>query len=471
MNNKLLLILSTILSIGYCNESNVLETNDKDLESLLYSYDRLLLTFYAPWCGHCHALMPELDKASVKAKEKGLKTAFVKIDATTSPESASEYEVTGYPTLVYFVKGQKKEYDGPRVEDGILEWIEKREKPNYVVLASEEVDAFVSLNPFTFLCRARKGTKKVSLFKQVAEELTSRQEGLALVYVSTDAEAVSELYRRDFDDSTDDPKVVKYSGKINKDSVVKFIDGHKYMTLGKDIDPELYLYQSETSTCILTTADPSLADDLMKDTSRKYKDTFKCTATEYSANMDKLKVVGMSGNDQLLLLHRASASGQVEKYFLSNATDKKAIQEFFNDWENKKLKRYFKSAPIDKEEEDGVKVLVADNFEEVVYDANKDVLVEYYAPWCGHCKQLAPIYSELAKKMQKYKNVVIAKMDAIENDVRDQVQGFPTLMFYPAGESSKKNVNKMLFKGERTLEGMGDFVEFYMESPDSKDEL
>lgn len=44
-------------------------------------------------------------------------------------------------------------------------------------------------------------------------------------------------------------------------------------------------------------------------------------------------------------------------------------------------------------------VAVAKNFDELVNDPEKDVLIEFYAPWCGHCKSLAPKYEELAEKV------------------------------------------------------------------------
>lgn len=47
-----------------------------------------------------------------------------------------------------------------------------------------------------------------------------------------------------------------------------------------------------------------------------------------------------------------------------------------------------------------VQVVVAKTFDEIVNDPTKDVLIEFYAPWCGHCKALAPKYDELAKKVR-----------------------------------------------------------------------
>ena len=64
-----------------------------------------------------------------------------------------------------------------------------------------------------------------------------------------------------------------------------------------------------------------------------------------------------------------------------------------------------------------MQVVVGESFDEIVNDPTKDVLMEFYAPWCGHCKSLEPKYFELAVKLRDSKDIVIAKMDATANDV------------------------------------------------------
>lgn len=83
-------------------------------------------------------------------------------------------------------------------------------------------------------------------------------------------------------------------------------------------------------------------------------------------------------------------------------------------------------------------------------------LLEFYAPWCGHCKKLTPIYDELGAKMAD-ENVEIVKMDATANDVADgyDVRGFPTLFWVPSATKKPEP-----YQGGRELD---DFVKFIAE--------
>lgn len=64
------------------------------------------------------------------------------------------------------------------------------------------------------------------------------------------------------------------------------------------------------------------------------------------------------------------------------------------------LEAYMKSEPIPESNDAPVKVAVAKNFDEIVTNNEQDTLVEFYAPWCGHCKKLAPVYDELGEKVK-----------------------------------------------------------------------
>ena len=122
-----------------------------------------------------------------------------------------------------------------------------------------------------------------------------------------------------------------------------------------------------------------------------------------------------------------------------------------------KLSPQIKSAGVPKKNNGPVKVVVGKTFNKIVLDKTKDVLIEMYAPWCGHCKQLEPIYKDLGKSVKKEKNLVIAKIDATANDLPENydASGFPTIYFAPANSKDKP----LKFEGERTLEGFTKYLE------------
>merc|ERR1711973_415611 len=140
----------------------------------------------------------------------------------------------------------------------------------------------------------------------------------------------------------------------------------------------------------------------------------------------------------------------------TNDLDEASIRAFVQGFLDGSLKQHLLSEDVPEDwDKEPVKVLVGKNFDEVAMDTNKHVLVEFYAPWCGHCKQLAPTWDKLGEKFADSEDIVVAKMDSTANEVESiKIQGFPTIKLF------KKGDNKVVdYNGERTLEGLTKFLE------------
>ena len=65
-------------------------------------HPKSLVMFYAPWCGHCTSMKPEIGKASTSVKEQGLGVTVAAVDCTTNPDTCQKFGVNSFPQLRYF---------------------------------------------------------------------------------------------------------------------------------------------------------------------------------------------------------------------------------------------------------------------------------------------------------------------------------------------------------------------------------
>lgn len=158
-------------------------------------------------------------------------------------------------------------------------------------------------------------------------------------------------------------------------------------------------------------------------------------------------------------------------YTLEDEFSFEKFAKFVQDYKSGKLVGREKPSPEPSSDEinyagTDVIQLSNDNFATVVEESNADVMLEFYAPWCGHCKSLSPEYKSLASHFRSDAGITVAAMDATAENVppKYNVEGYPSLYFVPA--DSKQPV---IYDGERSLSEMIAFIEQHRTS--AKEEL
>uniref|UniRef100_A0AAX7SJW1 protein disulfide-isomerase n=1 Tax=Astatotilapia calliptera TaxID=8154 RepID=A0AAX7SJW1_ASTCA len=434
--------LAVAINAEIAEEEDVLVLKKSNFDEALQAHPNILVEFYAPWCGHCKALAPEYAKAAGMLKAESSDIRLAKVDATEETELAQEYGVRGYPTIKFFKGGDKespKEYSAGRQADDIVNWLKKRTGP-----------AVATLNEVTD-----------------AESLIADNE-VAVIGFFKDAESAGAQAYEKAAQAIDDIPFAKTSSdaiyskfEVSKDSVVLF----KKVTLKYSLASTApKIFGGEIKSHILMFL-PKAASDFQDkmDQFKKAAEGFKGQIlfifidSDIDDNQRILEFFGLK-KEECPAIRLITLEDEMTKYKPeSDAITAESITQFCKLFTEGKLKPHLMSQDIPKDwDKNPVKVLVGKNFEEVAFNPSKNVFVEFYAPWCGHCKQLAPIWEKLGEKYKDSADTIVAKMDSTANEIEAvKVHSFPTLKFFPAGEERKV----IDYNGERTLEGFTKFLE------------
>ncbi|XP_077829460.1 protein disulfide-isomerase isoform X2 [Macaca mulatta] len=470
-------------------EDHVLVLRKSNFAEALAAHKYLLVEFYAPWCGHCKALAPEYAKAAGKLKAEGSEIRLAKVDATEESDLAQQYGVRGYPTIKFFRNGDTaspKEYTAGREADDIVNWLKKRTGPAATTLpdgaAAESLVESSEVAVIGFFKDVESDSAKQ--FLQAAEAIDDIPFGITSnsdVFSKYQLDKDGVVLFKKFDEGRNN-----FEGEVTKENLLDFI---KYNQLPLVIEfteqtaPKIF--GGEIKTHILLFLPKSVSDydgklSSFRTAAESFKGKVSCSSgwlpspspvqppflpqilfifidSDHTDNQRILEFFGLKKEEcpavRLITLEEEMTKYKPE----SDELTAERITEFCHRFLEGKIKPHLMSQELPEDwDKQPVKVLVGKNFEEVAFDENKNVFVEFYAPWCGHCKQLAPIWDKLGETYKDHENIVIAKMDSTANEVEAiKVHSFPTLKFFPA------SVDRTVidYNGERTLDGFKKFLE------------
>lgn len=217
--------------------------------------------------------------------------------------------------------------------------------------------------------------------------------------------------------------------------------------------PVLFLITQQEETAIET---------VLRDAVKKLRGRVLVVFSTFGSPIEKrlADVAGVEAEDtpviQLIETHGGSGPTHTARKFRLPTKDltAQAVETFISTYEKGTLKPFLKSEPEPSEEDlagTDVGVLVGTTFTEVAHDDSTDVLVDFYAPWCGHCRKFEPDYKSLARKLRHVKTLKVMKFDATRNEAEGMsINGFPTIILFPAG----KGKGELHYSGKRTPDDM-----------------
>ncbi|KAK6960449.1 EF-hand calcium-binding domain-containing protein 14 [Biomphalaria glabrata] len=366
--------------------------------------NRIFVMFHAPWCGHCKNLSPTWDELAKVYNQAEDSPLFIgKVDCTVHTALCADHEVVGFPTLKLFEAGGKahKRYSGKRDLSSLKAFVQEQ-----VLGLDEEL-------------KERDGPS------QPVEEKSADEPAVASQVVSLDVDNFADTVAKGL-------------------FFIKFYA--PWCTHCQTLAPvweELAGSLSDNKNIVIAELDCTSSNLICKQFGvRGYPTLFWF---KDGINTDQFQSPRTLENLKSFVQNKLSS-----ELSLQHGEDDQKIPEEGND----------------------VPDQVKDNPEGTVSDLKDEtfksqistglVFVKFFAPWCGHCKRLAPAWEDLAKLMAG-QPVIIAKVDCTQHKAicdENEVRGYPTLKLFRDGQLVKE------YRGGRTVEDLSSFVKKELEIHD-----
>lgn len=397
------------------------------------------------------------------------------MDCTENEEICTEHGIRGYPTLKVYVNKNEREYSGERTSSSIVNTMLKATLPTVSKLAVNELASFNN-DDYVIVGVGLTGND-AEVFEKFAEledikvaaiestipsdqmDLDIPKKFSAKNFVTSGAIAPGVYMITKFDNG-----LITFSDKTMTEELLSKWARIESLPTVAEVGPENY---AKYLAAGLPMAYLFYENEEMKS---KYASAFEKAASQFRGKFTAVfidaekfgahaKALSLPDNKwPAVVVH--DIEGDLKYPFVENGEmTGENLAKFFSGIANGSIEPTYRSQEVPEKDEEPIKTVVFKNFDDVVMDKSKDVLVEIYAPWCGACKRLAPIYEEVAKAYAPYSDkVIIAKLDGTENDLPKsagiKLTKFPTFILFKA----QSNEQVEMESPSTTVDGFIDFI-------------
>ncbi|KAF0295579.1 Protein disulfide-isomerase [Amphibalanus amphitrite] len=461
-------------------DEGVLILNENNFEEVVAETKLLLVEFYAPWCGHCKNLAPHYAKAAqqLRREEGAVGTArLAKVDCTRHKKLAERHSIRSYPTLKLHTGDRWVDYEGEHTAEAIAAWVRRRAGPPAVTITTaDQAETFLAQSEAAVVGFFAGGAGAGSFL-----EWAEREESLPCALATTtevadklDAADGSVAIFKKYDELRHD-----LSGPVDSvDELAAWVDRLApplLLRFGDNTADDVFDSSGDGTLLLFTPADGELFEETTAVTRAVARDhrgemLFTWVDVNEKSFSRVLEFFGVKPSDAPTV--RVVRPSDMTKYRSEKGgpPTRESLQELVTAYLGGELKPYLLSEDLPADwDAKPVRYLVGSNFDTVALDKSKTVLVDFYAPWCGHCRKLEPELDKLGEKYKDSKTVLIAKMDATQNELtHTRPRSFPTIKMW------KKGTNEVVeYNGERTVGGMTKFIETggeYGKAPPEEDD-
>lgn len=358
-----------------------------------------LLCLVAPWCGHCKRLAPEYAKAATALKSTDPAVPLAKVDCTSESggkDICSEYGVQGYPTLKIFKNGEvSQDYQGPRDADGIVKYMKAQVGP-----ASRELNNFADVSS---RLQASKEVVVLGVFKSSSDDLYKKfqkaadklRESVSFVHIFADS-ASGDVNQVVGVPSLSPPSVVlvrpsSLSNKFEPNHVVyesgdlaEFVKSNYHGIVGVRTQSNMddWKYPLVVAYYDVDYTRNPKGTNYWRNRVLKVAKSFLpkvsfavSNADAFAGELEEYGLTAPSGKEATPVVAARDKSGK--KYVMNEKFSVEAFQSFVENFVEGRLEAHVKSEELPEDNSGPVKTIVGKNFDELVTNTDKDVLIEF----------------------------------------------------------------------------------------------